>query len=197
MNHPALRQSSRNDEECIILLIPNPKQDLSEEGACAFCLYHANLIDGKAITASSRTTTFLRICARHPLRMRGVRPMRPFEIYSSTHAFLLWGGPNTAPWKDAEKFGTADYPTFSKALFSLASASSLTELMKSKKKLDVGLSWDSDNDSWRSNTVQVGLNQDFFSVRLWSLDSLSDGPKHSAIHIVIYYIQYREDREIV
>jgi hypothetical protein len=61
------------------LICTKHKQDLSEEGGSAFCFYHANLLDCKAITvtASSRTTTFLRICARHPLRMRGVPPPPP------------------------------------------------------------------------------------------------------------------------
>ncbi len=49
-------------------------------------LFMLRLVD--AITALSRTTTFVRICARHPLRMRGSPPQSPFvrcNIYFFFH----------------------------------------------------------------------------------------------------------------
>jgi hypothetical protein len=45
-------------------------------------LKHLNGVFVEAITASSRTTTFVRICARHPLRMQKLsraRICRPFK----------------------------------------------------------------------------------------------------------------------
>jgi hypothetical protein len=82
----------------------------------------------------------------------------------------------------------------SKALFWLASASSLTSIMQLKDQLDVGLSSGYNHGSCCSNIEQVGLNRAFFLCPMvsWLLEWRTRAFSHPYCDL-----QYREDRACI